>query len=129
MLEKLLSVAAWALLAFIVYITISPLVDRPRLTSSASFEHVAAFAALGALFFLAYPRHIVLVCLIVIGSAVLLERMQLLTPDRHARLHDAIEKIAGGAAGMVAAQMVLLRAKASGWFKTGTNRGRVLGYN
>jgi hypothetical protein len=31
----------------------------------------------------AYPRHIVLVCLIVLGSAAVLEILQLLTSDRH----------------------------------------------
>ena len=42
-------------------------------------------------------------CLIVLGSAVVLEFVQLLTPDRHGRIPDAVEKIAGGAVGIVAA--------------------------
>ena len=67
-------------------------------------EHFAAFAILGALFCFAYPRHIALVCLVVFGSALLLEFMQLLTPDRHGRIHDAIEKMAGGSAGLLAVE-------------------------
>src|ERR1700722_4240139 len=96
MFHKLIAVAAWTVLAFIAYATISPIQDRPTLPASSSFEHLAAFAVLGALFCLAYPRHMALVCLIVLGGAVLLEFAQLLTPDRHGRIQDAIEKVAGG---------------------------------
>jgi hypothetical protein len=38
----------------------------------------------------------IFVCLVVLGSAVLPEFAQLLTPDRHARIQDAIEKMMGG---------------------------------
>jgi VanZ family protein len=92
--------AAWGLLAFIAYATITSIQSRPTLPSSSSFEHLAAFAALGLLFSLAYPKHTTLVCVIVFGSAVLLEVMQLLTPDRHARLADALQKLMGGAVGI-----------------------------
>jgi hypothetical protein len=80
MIHKLIAVAAWTLLAFIAYATISPIQARPTLFASPSFERLAAFTVLGALLCLVYPRHIVLVCLIVLGSAVLLELAQLLTP-------------------------------------------------
>jgi VanZ family protein len=99
--HKLIGLAAWGLLAFIAYATISPIQDRPTLPTSTSFEHLAAFAVLGALFCLAYPRQIALVCLIVLGGAVLLEIMQLLTPDRHGRIQDAMEKMASGFVGIV----------------------------
>jgi hypothetical protein len=88
MFHKFIAVAAWTVLAFIAYATISPIQDRPTLPTSSSFEHLAAFAVLGTLFCAAYPRQIVLVCLIVLGGAVLLEIMQLLTPDRHGRIQD-----------------------------------------
>src|SRR5450755_4119453 len=108
MLHKLIGLAAWGLLAFIAYATISPIEVRPTLpTSTTSFEHLAAFAVLGALFSLAYPRQVALVCLIVLGSAVLLELLRLLTPDRHGRVPDAIEKIAGGAVGIAAGHAIL----------------------
>jgi VanZ family protein len=102
MVQKFVTVAAWALLAFISYATVSPINDRPTLHTSISLEHMAAFAVIGLLFCLTYPRHVALVCLIVFGSAVLLEFVQLLTPDRHGRLQDAIEKISGGVVGIVA---------------------------
>jgi hypothetical protein len=64
------------LLAFIASATIQ---DRPTLPTSTSFEHLAALAVLGALFSLAYPRKVAFACLIVLGSAVMLELLQLLT--------------------------------------------------
>ncbi len=115
MSQKLVTVAAWTLLAFIAYATISPI--RPSLFTSPSLERLAAFAFLAALFCLAYPRHILLVCLIVLGSAVLLEIVQLLTPDRHGRIQDAIEKIAGGVVGIAAAQAILSFEQANRWFQ------------
>ena len=90
------------LLAFIAYATISPIQARPTLLASANVERLGAFAVLGALFCLAYPRHMILVALIVLGSAVLLELAQLLTPDRHGRIQDAIVKMTGGAFGVAA---------------------------
>ena len=107
MFHKLIGLAAWGLLAFITYGTISPIQNRPMLPTSTSFEHLAAFAVLGALFCLACPRQIGLVCLIVFGSALILELMQLWTPDRHVRIQDAIEKMAGGFVGIVLGRAML----------------------
>ncbi len=107
MFQKISAVLAWALLAFIVFATMAPLKDRPTLFSSADLEHIGAFAILGGLFCLAYPRHIILVCFIVLGSAVLLECLQTLTLDRHGTLLDAIEKIVGGAFSIFAARAAL----------------------
>jgi uncharacterized membrane protein YwaF len=117
MSQKLIALAAWMLLAFIAYATVSPIQYRPTLTTSTSFEHLAAFAVLGALFCVAYPRQIVFVCLIVLGSAVLLEFAQLLTPDRHGRVQDAIEKLAGGAVGILAGRAILYFGRASRWYR------------
>jgi hypothetical protein len=54
--SKLLKSAAWAGLCVIAYSTLSPLGDRPILLTTPKLEHVAAFAILGTLFCLAYPR-------------------------------------------------------------------------
>jgi VanZ family protein len=102
---------------FIAYATLSPIEARPRLPTSPSLEHIFAFAILGALFCLAYPRHTALVCLIVLGSALALEVLQLLTPDRHGRMQDAIEKMAGGVAGIAAGRAILYFEQASRWFQ------------
>jgi VanZ family protein len=116
MLRKLLTIAVWAMLCFIAYATLSPITARPALTSP-SIERIAAFAVLGVLFCLAYPRHTVLVCTIVFGSAIILEVAQLITPDRHGRIQDAIEKIAGGAAGIMAARTILHFEQVNRWFQ------------
>jgi hypothetical protein len=105
MLRKMAAIFAWSLLAFIVFATISPLQERPRLPTSVGLERIAAFVMLGGLFCSAYPKRIVFVCFIVLGSALLLEYLQMLTPDRHARLIDASEKIAGGAVGIFATRV------------------------
>ena len=115
MSQKLLKFAAWAGLCVIAYSTLSPLRDRPILLTSSKLEHLAAFAILGTLFCLAYPRRTLAVLLIVLGSAALLELLQFLTPDRHARTLDALQKIAGGAAGVFAGRAVLHFDRARFW--------------
>lgn len=107
MFQRVTAVLAWAFLAFIVFATISPLQDRPTLFISADLEHIGAFAVLGGLFCLAYPKHVILVCFIVLGSAVLLEYLQTLTPDRHGTLLDASEKIVGGGLSIFAVRAAL----------------------
>jgi VanZ family protein len=115
MSQKLLKFAAWAGLCVIAYSTLSPLRDRPILLTSSKLEHLAAFAILGTLFCLAYPRRTLAVLLIVLGSAALLELLQFLTPDRHARTLDALQKIAGGAAGVFAGRAILRFDRARFW--------------
>jgi len=94
-------------LAFVVFATLAPIYDRPTIAPP-RVEHFTAFFVLGLLFMLAYPNRAALVVLIVVGSAVALETLQLLTPDRHGRLIDASIKVAGGLSGM--ALFVLARA-------------------
>ncbi|MEH2516352.1 VanZ family protein [Bradyrhizobium sp. AZCC 1610] len=115
MSQKLLKFAAWAGLCVIAYLTLSPLRDRPILLTSLKLEHLAAFAILGTLFCLAYPRRTLAVLFIVLGSAALLELLQFLNPDRHARTLDALQKIAGGAAGVFAGRAVLRFDRARFW--------------
>jgi VanZ family protein len=118
MIQKCSAIAAWLLLFFIAYATLSPIQARPTISTSPDFEHLAAFAILGLLFYLAYPRRVALVCLIVLGSALVLEVAQLLTPDRHGRISDALEKLAGGIVGIVAGGALLSLAQVRRWFKT-----------
>ncbi len=96
----------WLALAFIVFATLSPISDRPVLARP-QFEHFAAFALLGLAFGLAYPARLPLVATIVLGSAVGLETLQLLTPDRHGRVLDAVVKAVGGICGISAGQLIL----------------------
>jgi len=116
----LVRVAAWSCLCLIIYATLSPLRDRPILLPWSSAEHFAAFAALGGLFYLAYPRHTLAVLIVILGSAVLLELLQLVTFDRHARIADAVHKIAGGASGVLAGCVILYSDRVRFWLQAGS---------
>jgi hypothetical protein len=89
---------------YAIYFKLSPYLMRPEMQTYAHFEHIVAFALLGALFTLAYPKRLLLVCCIVFGGAALLEIAQTLTPDRHGTFIDAFEKIGGGAVGILFAK-------------------------
>jgi VanZ family protein len=113
MLHKLMVAAAWAGLVFITYATLSPIDWRPELVAGGFYkafftvaERFGAYAVLGLLFCLAYPRHLALVCILVFGSAVILELLQNFVPDRDARVVDVIEKLLGGAAGILLGDIV-----------------------
>ncbi len=109
MFRTVTAAAAWISLAFIAYATLSPLNERPEFDFDliSHPEHYLAFALLAGLFGLAYPRQTVLVCILVLGSAIVLELLQLLTPDRHARVIDAVRKIIGGALGLALARLAI----------------------
>lgn len=104
MSHRYFAVAAWLTFAFISFATLSPIDLRPEFADQ-SLEHLAGFAVLAFLFGMAYPRHFVAVTILVVASAILLELVQLLTPDRHARLIDATIKLAGGIIGVIAARV------------------------
>jgi VanZ family protein len=112
MIQRVSIVTGWLVLAFIVYATLSPINNRPVL-AGLQLEHFAAFALLGLAFGLAYPKRAFLVAAIVVGSAFGLEALQLLTPDRHGRLIDALVKAAGGICGIGLGQIapLVLRAQ------------------
>jgi VanZ family protein len=111
--RRLVVAAAWASIIFIAYATLThvgfvysiyyklaPFLMQPEIRNYAHIEHVLVFAIAGALFSFAYPRRTLLVCLIIFGSAGILEILQTMTPDRHGHIIDALEKMAGGAVGI-----------------------------
>lgn len=100
-----IKVLAWTSLAFIVFVTLSPIGLRPHF-APVTVERFGAFAMAGLLFGLAYPRHFWLVATLVLGAAVVLELMQHLTPDRHGEESDAAVKFAGGLFGLGAALLL-----------------------
>jgi VanZ family protein len=112
MIQKISLTAGWLTLAFIVFATLSPVADRPTIAGP-HLEHFAAFAVMGLSFGLAYPSRILFVVTLVVGTAVGLEALQLLTPDRHARAADAFVKALGGISGISMGQLAwfLLRLK------------------
>jgi VanZ family protein len=120
MLQKSIAIAAWACLIFIIYATLSSAGRRPELTESEPMlavfvERFGAYGLFGVLFRLAYPSRVRLVWVLVLGSAVVLELLQIVIPGRDARVSDAAEKLAGGAAGILAARTFLSFAGRRGW--------------
>jgi VanZ family protein len=114
MIHKLIAVAAWVLLIFIIYATLTSIERRPELTDVGLYkafftllERIGAYGVLGLFFYFAYPRRVMFVSLLVSGSAVILEILQIFVPDRDARVLDALEKLAGGVAGILAAKAIL----------------------
>jgi hypothetical protein len=99
MYRKTIIAIAWTTLALIAFATLSPIELRPHF-SGVSLERFGAFAVVGLLFGLAYPRHLWLVLTLVGGAAVGLEVLQHLTPDRHGEVRDALVKLAGGLTGI-----------------------------
>ena len=98
---RLFQIAAWLVLLCIAAATLSPMGLRPRLAGTeVSLEHIAAYAVVGLLFSVAYPRHVWIAMMVVIGAAFGFEVMQMLAPDRHARIVDAVQKAGGGLFGL-----------------------------
>jgi VanZ family protein len=106
MFETFTTVAAWTCLAFIVYATLAPIELRPALPNAINIgpiEHIGAFALFGVLFCAAYPQHTIIDFIFVIGTAGLLEFTQIFRADRHGRVSDALQKMAGGVVGVLVA--------------------------
>jgi VanZ family protein len=105
--QRLFLVVGWLAFAFIGYATLSPLEDRPVIAGP-QLEHFAAFALLGFAFARGYSGRMLLIVAVVVGSAFTLEALQLLTPDRHGRVLDALVKAAGGICGIGLARLAPL---------------------
>lgn len=101
-----LRILAWLLLAAIAFVTLSPIGLRPVTGFSPNYERLFAFAAVGFAFALAYPRHIWLVLALVVGAAIALELLQLVTVGRHGRVIDVVAKLLGGGIGVTAGALV-----------------------
>jgi hypothetical protein len=129
MSQKLIALVAWISVAILAYATLTQVgfvysiyfrlapFLRVDMKTYAHFEHVIAFAILGAIFVFAYPKRIYFVCSVVFLGAVVLEYLQTLTPDRHGTAIDAFEKIVGGAVGIFAAHAIRSYARRSGRFQ------------
>jgi hypothetical protein len=109
MINKIAAVSAWVLLGAIAFVSLSPIGLRPQ-TGDDIAERILAFAALGAAFGVGYPRQLTFGVAMTLAAAIGLEAAQLLTPDRHARLIDACEKLAGGLFGLSSAAVWLALA-------------------
>lgn len=113
----LMRIAAWALIALIVTVTLVPIGLRPVATTNPSIERIGAYALAGLLMMVSYPTHW---RQILIGSVLLaggLEAAQTLTGTRHGRLDDFLVKagaaLAGDLLGLAVASWTRYRAAQS----------------
>ena len=104
MIQRVALIVGWVVLVFITFATLTPIQGRPRL-AGLQLEHFAAFAVMGFAFAFGITRRTLAVLAMVILSALALEGMQLLTPDRHGRILDAAVKVIGGACGVGAGRL------------------------
>jgi hypothetical protein len=106
MLQILLRALAWSALACIAFVTLSAIGLRPVMTANPIYERFVAFAIVAALFGLAYPGRTIFAIIVVIGSAMSLEALQHLTPDRHGHVVDFVEKASGALFGIFAVNAI-----------------------
>ncbi|MBH5372019.1 VanZ family protein [Bradyrhizobium glycinis] len=106
MIQRAATIFGWAALVFITFATLSPIQSRPTL-AGLRVEHFAAFAVTGFALAFGAPHRTRGIAVMMIVSAVILESVQLLTPDRHARLLDALVKAIGAVCGVGASRLAL----------------------
>lgn len=115
LIDRLAPYAAWTCLAVIAFMTLSPIEARPVIIHSQGIEHIVAFGMLAALFCIAYPRHTLLVLMLLICAAGILEVLQTQVAGRHGRLIDAAYKFGGAGAGtLLAYGFAVMRVKIAG---------------
>lgn len=106
-MRTLLLVVAWSALVCIALLTLLPIGMRPIVTRDPSYERFLAYALLGIMFSVAYPRRLLTVLTIVIGAALTFEALQHLTASRHGEWPDLIEKASGGLFGIAISAVAL----------------------
>lgn len=106
-LKTVLRIVAWLMLAGLIFATLSPIGMRPNSPLPTGAERAFALMLVGFVFALAYPRRILLVAALVLGSTVLLELLQLMSPSRHGRLIDVAVKLVGAGAGLTLGWLVV----------------------
>ena len=99
-IRTLFRLAAWCALGLVAFATLSPIGLRPDSGLPAQVERFTAFLTMGLMFGLAYRARPLRIALLVLGSALALELLQLLAPGRHGMLPDAGVKLAGAAIGL-----------------------------
>jgi VanZ family protein len=101
--------AAWVCIVVLVWLTIAPPSARPGSGVPHGLEHFASFFIAGALWYMGYPRRLMLSLALAVVFAGGLELLQLLVPGRHARTVDFVVDTLGAWSGSVVA-FVIVRA-------------------
>ena len=92
--------AAGLVFLVIVYATLVPITLRPN-SGHLHAERELAYAALSTFLVIAYPTRWCSITVAICAIAFALEFLQILIPTRDGRLLDALEKSAGGLAGVM----------------------------
>jgi hypothetical protein len=116
MMQKLIRLAAWASILAVFVFTDGPIGMRPITSLPPNAERLLAFAVIGGLFGLSYPRRPVLILAVLVALAGCFELLQFGELGRHARFSDFGVKAAGACIGVAAgalAHRTLIRASMS----------------
>lgn len=103
-MTKLSRITALALLAIIIFATLSPIQMRPHM-AEANVERALAYVLLGFALALGFPNRLYQALIFVVVTAGMLELLQVIDPGRHAHLADALVKASAGAIGIVVGQL------------------------
>ena len=93
----------WLTLAYVAFVTLSPIGDRPVTPFGPQAERFSAFLVVSALLMVGYPTHRLRCFWALAAVAALLEAGQNLVGGRHGRVIDFDVKVCGAAAGAAAA--------------------------
>ncbi|CAN7576039.1 hypothetical protein [Mesorhizobium sp. LjRoot246] len=102
-MTKLSRTVALALLAIIVFATLSPIQLRPHI-AEATVERALAYVLLGFALALGFPNRLYQAAIFVVATAGILELLQIVDPGRHAHVADALVKAGAGIVGILVGQ-------------------------
>lgn len=110
----LVRLLAWTVALGLIVVTLSPIEDRPVITSP-NLERAAAYGLFGFLLALSYPKRWMLALVACVVLAGTLEAAQGLTVSRHGRVFDFLVKGSAAVIGALAAHAfhLLLRRRAT----------------
>lgn len=115
-MTKLARIAAFGAIALVVLLTLGPVGLRSMSPVDPAFDRALAYAVIGFLLIISFPRYPWRVVLGVLALIVMLEAGQGFRQDRHGRVPDVIEKTLGAGLGIGAATGTLwmLRRRRAG---------------
>ena len=104
---------SFAVIGFLVYVHLGPAKWQPPRTGLGwQLDHFLGYFAATSIVWLAWPKRPFVVGGFLMGTAVVLEALQVFTPDRHADLHAALFGACGALTQALLAAL-LIRARAA----------------
>lgn len=112
-MTKLSRTVALALLAIIVFATLSPIQMRPHI-AEATVERALAYVLLGFALAFGFPNRLYQAAIFVVAAAGILELLQIIDPGRHAHVADALVKACAGTVGILVGQFFVRSRRGAG---------------